>query len=154
MQCVQWLIPGSRKTPSPHPLASSHKRCGALHETLARVSVSSIGPVEQETASPFVDCASKRIPRQRFTAMRLTAAALRLLFVSTAMSSSTHGCGADVPQSSRRCRIPHMVLNAQGTRDTRTMSPVTERGCPTNRLFRVSGFRVYGDPARCKLSQS
>jgi hypothetical protein len=31
------------------------------------------------------------------------------------------------------------------------MSPVTKRGCLSNRQFRVSGFRVHGDPAdaRC-----
>jgi hypothetical protein len=27
------------------------------------------------------------------------------------------------------------------------MSPVTKRGCLSNRQFRVSGFRVHGDPA-------
>jgi hypothetical protein len=44
-----------------------------------------------------------------------------------------------------------MVLKAQGTRYTRTMSPVTERSRLTNRLFRVSGLRAHSDPAdaRC-----
>ena len=148
-----WLIRASRqpcKTPSPQPIPSLRRiTCGALHETLARVSMSSMGPVEHRGARErllrrTVDCASKRSLRQRFTAMRLTAALRPLLFVSTAMSSSIHG--ADVAQSSRRCRIPHPATEAQGARNT-SMSPVTKRGCLSNRQFRVSGFRVHGDPA-------
>jgi hypothetical protein len=74
--------------------------------------------------------------------MRLTAAALRLLFVSTAMSSSTHGCGADVPQSSRRCRVRIWCSMRKAPAIPETMFPVTKRACPSNRLFRVSGLRV------------
>lgn len=70
------------------------------------------------------------------------------------MSGTIHGCGADFGQYCRRCRIPHPATEAQGARNTTiTMSPATKHGClcPSYSQFRVSGFRVHGDPAdaRC-----
>ena len=100
--------------PSLRRITCGPVRC-SVHETLARVSMSLIGPV------------ARRLLRRRLyeqTQPKTTlhsheadcSAIVYAYFISTAMSGSIHGCDADVALNCRRCRIPHLAIHAQGSR--------------------------------------
>ena len=128
---------GSRKTPIPTslPLASSHNvRCMRHWHVYPCLPWALSSTEERETASPsYCRLRQQTQPKTSLHSHEADCCAIApsysLLLVSTAMSGSIHGCGADVSQYCRRCHIPHAAILAQGNdnNNTRTMSPTTLR---------------------------